>query len=108
MEQHGGEAHLSPPPNAVAPVYEYDHRSGRCAVTGGYVYRGTALSALSGWYVFGDYCSGAIRALSVSSKGPLVYIILSPAILRFSSLGQDQQGELYVLSLKGTVYKLVP
>ena len=31
---------------------------GRCAVTGGYVYRGTAIPALRRWYVFGDYCSG--------------------------------------------------
>src|SRR5205085_4734692 len=39
------------------PVGEYDHSSGDCSVTGGYVYRGAAIPALDGWYLFSDYCS---------------------------------------------------
>ena len=42
--------------------------NGRCAVTGGYVYRGSNIPALRGWYVFGDYCSGEIWAISSSAS----------------------------------------
>ena len=39
------------------------HGGGKCAVTGGYVYRGSAIPDLQGWYVYGDYCTGEIWAL---------------------------------------------
>ena len=43
------------------PVAEYAHNpGGNCAVTGGYVYRGTDIPFLYGWYVFGDFCSGRV------------------------------------------------
>jgi glucose/arabinose dehydrogenase len=104
----GTVAHRRPPPDAVPPVYEYDHRTGACAVTGGFVYRGNALPDLTGWYVFGDYCSGAIRALRLTPAGPQVNVISGADIRRFSSFGEDQEGELYVLSLADGIYKLQP
>jgi glucose/arabinose dehydrogenase len=103
----GTVAHRRPPPNAVPPVYEYNHRSGRCAVTGGYVYRGKALPELDGWYVFGDYCEGAIIALRIVAGSWRRYVISGASVEGLSSFGQDQQGELYALSLAGGVYKLV-
>ena len=51
------------------PRAEYGHRRGRCAVTGGYVYRGRALPALGGTYVFGDFCSGEIFGLRCGASG---------------------------------------
>jgi glucose/arabinose dehydrogenase len=98
----------TPPPNAVAPVYEYDHRASACAITAGYVYRGSALPGLNGWYVFGDYCTGIIKALRLAPDGRLVYQIAGGAIQGLSSFGQDQQGELYALSLVGGLYRLSP
>jgi glucose/arabinose dehydrogenase len=104
----GTVAYRAPPPEAVSPVYEYDHRSGGCAVTGGYVYRGTALPNLVGWYVFSDFCSGAIRALRLAPGGSQVRFISGVDIEQLASFGQDQEGELYALSLAGGVYKLEP
>src|SRR6185312_12558348 len=52
----------------TAPFTEYEHGSGDCAVIGGYVYRGTAIPGLPGTYLFGDECSGTIRA--VAAGGP--------------------------------------
>ena len=49
-------------PDLTDPVIEYTHDDG-CSVTGGYVYRGTANASLRGWYFFGDYCGGWIRAV---------------------------------------------
>jgi glucose/arabinose dehydrogenase len=99
---------LDPPPGAVPPVFEYDHRSGGCAVTGGYVYRGTDVPGLVGWYVFGDFCTGAIQALHRTPAGRLVYVVSGDDVPGLSSFGLDQRGELYAVSLGGGVYRLLP
>ncbi len=52
------------PPDAVPPVHEYDNPAQGCAVTGGHVYRGTAVPALVGRYVFADFCAGRLQAIT--------------------------------------------
>ena len=90
------------------PLAEYSHVSnGRCAVTGGYVYRGTAVPALAGRYVFGDYCSGEIFSISATASRPASISVLRSTGFPISSFGQDKAGELYVCDLGGTVYKIV-
>ena len=96
------------PPGLVPPVYEYNHvPAGGCAITGGYVYRGSALPDLTGWYLFGDYCLGDLMALRLVGGRPDVQP-LGAHVSQLSSFGQDVQGELYALSLAGGVYKLQP
>ena len=52
---------LCTPSNYTPPVFEYNtHVNGRCAVTGGYVYRGLQNTVPTGRYIYGDYCSGEI------------------------------------------------
>jgi glucose/arabinose dehydrogenase len=97
----------SSPTNAVGPVYEYSHDTGGCAVTGGYVYRGGAIPALEGAYVFADFCLGRIMGLRLVGGRARVQA-LGPTISNLSSFGRDQQGELYALSLSGGVYRLEP
>jgi glucose/arabinose dehydrogenase len=104
----GTVVYRGPPGGAVAPAYEYTHSSGRCAITGGYVYRGAAIPDLRGWYVFGDYCTGTINTLRLVSGEPRLYPASGVNIQQLSSFGQDQQGELYAMSLAGDVYKLLP
>jgi glucose/arabinose dehydrogenase len=103
----GTVAWRDPPAGAVPPLYEYDHRTGACSVTGGYVYRGTAIPDLVGWYVFGDYCTGVLHVLQVGPGGRRVYVAAGAVIPQLTSFGEDQQGELYALSLGGEVYRLV-
>ncbi len=98
----------SPPPDAVPPIHEYPHASRACSVTGGYVYRGSAIQNLAGWYVFGDYCSGAISGLQMTPDGPRVYIISGDHIASLTAFGEDAAGELYAMSLDGGVYRIVP
>jgi glucose/arabinose dehydrogenase len=91
------------------PLIEYGHADG-CAVTGGYVYRGTKIAALSGVYLYGDYCSGWVRsfryaggAATENRDWPLLAVSGG-----LSSFGEDARGELYITSLSGTLYRVVP
>jgi hypothetical protein len=88
------------------PFVEYSHASnGRCAVTGGYVYRGKKVPALLGYYVFGDFCSGEIWAVKANASYPPTRITLvGPGSGRnISSFGESSGGELFVVDLNGTV-----
>jgi glucose/arabinose dehydrogenase len=88
------------------PVLNYAHAAGRCAVTGGYVYRGSAIPALKGWYVFGDYCSGEIWAIPSTAGAHASRTLLRNTGFQISSFGQNANGELYVVDLGGTVYRI--
>jgi glucose/arabinose dehydrogenase len=85
----------------VGPVYEYSHSTGGCSVTGGYVYRGSAVPAARGRYFFGDYCNGVVW-----SRGGGKVRTEPFKVAQLSSFGEDADGELYLVSLGGTIYKL--
>jgi glucose/arabinose dehydrogenase len=92
------------------PLLNYSHASnGRCAVTGGYVYRGSRIAALRGWYVFGDYCSGEIFTVpaNASSKPAKVRLHGTGGGL-VSSFGESANGELFVVYLGGSIYRIDP
>ncbi len=91
----------------VLPAAQYDHRDG-CSVTGGYVYRGSAIPALQGTYFYSDVCSGWVRSFRVSN-GEAAEEREWPALEagNVTSFGQDDAGELYILTAAGTVYRIV-
>ena len=95
------------PIGAVDPVYAYPHKDGRCAVVGGALYRGSALPALVGWYVFGDVCTGQLSALRPTANG-WVPMSLGARVSYLTAFGVGNDGELYATSLEGAVVKLVP
>jgi hypothetical protein len=90
------------------PVFEYTHNGPVCSVTGGYVYRGTAIPDLVGAYVFGDYCQGRLEAFVPRGHRATGHRFLGPAVDGLASFGEDAEGELYVCALSGEVFKLVP
>jgi glucose/arabinose dehydrogenase len=96
----------------TAPVTDYPHDQG-CSVTGGVVYRGDALPALDGVYFYGDFCIGWIRSFRWSANGIRDHWdwrpVLDPEaqVTQLSSFGRDADGEIYVVSLDGTIWKLV-
>lgn len=94
-------------PNAVLPVLEYNHGSDGCSISGGYVYRGTAIPDLVGRYVYGDFCSGNIWAATASDDGTWTTDILLETGFPVSSFGEDENGELYVADHSGTVYQFI-
>ncbi|CAN5180776.1 PQQ-dependent sugar dehydrogenase [soil metagenome] len=92
------------PGSYIAPIVQYGHGGGRCSVTGGYVYRGTRQTLAAGTYLYADYCTGEIFALAggVSTR-------LLDTALNISSFGEDEDedGEIYVVGLGGTVHRIV-
>ncbi|MDW8351073.1 MAG: PQQ-dependent sugar dehydrogenase [Anaerolineae bacterium] len=89
------------------PIHQYAHHEGGCSVTGGYVYRGSALPSLVGAYIYGDFCSGLIWTLRPNGDGRWRNEVLFSTPYNISSFGEDEAGELYVLDRNGAVYKLV-
>ena len=88
------------------PVIEYPLTGGNCAVTGGYVYRGSRLPSLYDAYVYGDFCSGRIWALRHDGQGITEHLMLADTDLRIPSFGEGAAHELYILSFHGTIYRL--
>ena len=84
------------------PATEYG-RDGGCSITGGYVYRGENIPGLYGSYVYGDFCSGKIWSYNPDTSEATLLIDTD---LSISTFGEDQEGELYVVSLDGGVYAI--
>jgi glucose/arabinose dehydrogenase len=106
-DQCYGAANCTPPASYVPPVATYPHGAGDangCSVTGGFVYRGSAYPALQGIYFFADYCKGKIWELQ--NNGGWQTNLTSTTVTNPTSFGEDQAGELYILSQAGTVYKI--
>jgi glucose/arabinose dehydrogenase len=93
----------------VLPVVEYAHSGGACSVTGGYVYRGSALTDMVGRYFYADYCAGWIRSFRYaggSALDPQDHTADLGTVSQIVSFGEDAAGELHVVSLTGAVYRL--
>lgn len=85
------------------PVAAYSHDDG-CSVSGGFVYRGDAVPALSAYYLYSDYCSGTLWALAAAARGEP--IVLGQVAGRVAGFGVDAAGELYVLVFGGPVLRI--
>lgn len=98
------------PENPVFPVHEYTHEGGRCAITGGYVYRGSAIPPLQNHYLYADYCSREVYALELdsTSKKAVSNVLLGTVPGSPTSFGEDAFGELYITAFDGKIYKIVP
>lgn len=95
------------------PVFEYDHgANGGQSITGGFVYRGTDVPSLAGWYICTDYVSGNFWLLRKNGSiwtvdfQPDVVTGTNAAVGSISSFGEDDEGELYATRLSGAIYKV--
>jgi glucose/arabinose dehydrogenase len=94
------------PRDAVPPVYDYGRDLG-ATVIGGFVYRGASIPGLPGTYVFGDLYNPDVRML-VPAGRRVRHVRMGVQVDNLASFGEDHDGELYLLSLSGPVYRLVP
>ncbi|WNO72309.1 PQQ-dependent sugar dehydrogenase [Streptomyces sp. AM8-1-1] len=96
------------PANHVPPVHEYGRNGLGCSVTGGFVYRGKAIPALKGQYLFSDYCDGTVRALQMKDGKVTGESDLGVSGGEVISFVQDGCGELYVLDIGGAIHRIDP
>ena len=100
------------PARYLAPAVEYDHQTG-CSVTGGEVYRGKAIPELDGVYFYADYCTAIVRSFRWARGAVYQHWNWKPVLdpefklSTIASFGRDGEGELYVVTLDGVIYKLV-
>jgi glucose/arabinose dehydrogenase len=96
----------NPAGRLVRPIAVYPLSGAHCAVTGGFVYRGSRMPALRGRYFYGDYCSGTVWSLRVAG-GRATGLRREPFTVAFlSSFGESARGELHLVSHRGTIYRL--
>jgi glucose/arabinose dehydrogenase len=81
--------------NAIPPIIEYSHEDGRCAVTGGYVYRGSMFESLQGKYFYGDFC-GSQLYYAEQKDGSWQQTLALQTEFAISAFGQANDGELYL------------
>jgi glucose/arabinose dehydrogenase len=96
------------PTRFTPPILEYSHDEG-CAVVSGYVYRGPAMPSLQGTYFYADYCAGWVKSLRMAG-GVITEHTDRPALKpggQITSFGEDSNGELYLVTQQGGVYKIV-
>jgi uncharacterized repeat protein (TIGR03806 family) len=92
-------------PNLLPPIAQYSHAIG-LAVTGGYVYRGTANPGLVGRYIFGDFSSGRIWDIPNDSQPTLTMTDGFDSGLNISTFAEDQDGEMYVVHMYRGMHRI--
>jgi glucose/arabinose dehydrogenase len=117
-DEHPPQIKSDTPPGSgfIDPIKAYWHDQG-LSITGGNVYRGKAIPALRGWYVYGDYSKGAFWALkydqaSAKVTGEKTLKIVNEKEVRpilIAGFGEDYHGEIYVCSHEDDkVWKVIP
>jgi len=92
------------------PVYEYNTSDG-CAITGGYVYRGSDFPQLAGHYFYADYCRGQLRSFEYADGSVMSLRNWSGefgSVGNVTSFGVDDSQRLYILTDGGNVLRLAP
>lgn len=96
---------VPPPANYMPPLFVYSLSGPRCAVIGGYVYRGLQGALPQGSYVYGDFCTGEIFLYNNNpGQQPALLLDTNRSIVGFA---EDEVGEIYVIGQGGTVEKIV-
>ena len=96
-----------PEDGVTPPIHEYEHVGQDCSISGSALYRGAAIPALVGWYVFADYCSGQVRALQIVDGAEIKQVGLG-TVPNVVAVNEGPDGELWVLSGGGGVYNVTP
>jgi uncharacterized repeat protein (TIGR03806 family) len=108
FHKRGDTVNLCSAPGLIDPIVEHP-RSEAQSITGGAVYRGSAMPTLVGTYIYGDYITGNIWALTYDADNkPMPKILTTVAGSTLVAFGQGNDGELYTVQISGVISKLVP
>ena len=80
------------------PVLDYSHANSACSITGGYVYRGSAIPAIRGHYFYSDYCAGFLKSFRYENGVAVDQKDWGITMNAVSSFGKDFAGELYIMT----------
>ena len=106
MDPYKGDEKSTDP--LINPIHEYSHANGDLSVTGGVVYEGKALPDLENKYIFADYVSGKVWALTPTGQNKATNQVLIDRAGTISSFGEDRAGEVYLCDhAEGRILKLV-
>ncbi len=91
------------------PAHAYSHADGGCSITGGHVYRGSAIPELDGEYFFADFCAGFVRSYAYAdgASGEVTDWTEQLATGAITSFGKDAAGELYFTTIEGSLFRIV-
>ncbi len=92
--------------NLEDPIFQY-HRDIGESITGGYVYRGTMMPDKQGVYFYGDFDFKNIWTLKYENGLASENELVATASNGITSFGEDEDGELYVVAIGGTIWKLI-
>ena len=110
----GGSGTCGTNPGFTPPIHDYNRTVGQC-VTGGYVYRGSAIPSLQGTYFFADFVQGKVWSFRYTGGTVTEFTErtseLDPpgdaTLGMISSMGEDANGELYIVNYGGFVFRIV-
>lgn len=98
-------------PSHIDPIFEYKHPIGQ-SITGGYVYRGS-IDSIQGHYFYADWVKNKIWSFKLDGEKVTqqrdwtnYFAQRGRPITHISSFGRDPQGEIYIISHKGLIYKI--
>lgn len=95
------------PANLIEPIWQYKHDDGNVSITGGNVYRGSAIPSLRGKYIYADFASGRVWALTTTDGRKATNQEIIARAGSISAFGEDQKKELYLCDLaSGKILKL--
>jgi len=91
------------------PAFAYSHEGGTCSIIGGFVYRGRKIPEIQGQYFYSDYCNSWVRSYTYTANGGnrAWHQWLDGGLGNIVSFGEDAQGELYICSSNGRVYRII-
>lgn len=94
-------------PDMIDPIVDHNRKEA-ASITGGFVYHGNAVPALQDAYIYADYVTGIIWSLRYDGEQVTEHIRFDHKVPEIASFGLDKDGELYICSLQGGIYKLLP
>jgi glucose/arabinose dehydrogenase len=90
------------------PAFSYAHEGGVCSIIGGFVYRGRKIPEIQGEYFYSDWCNSWVRSLSfVDGRVRAEHQWFEGGLGNIVSFGEDAQGELYICSSNGRIYRII-
>jgi len=90
----------------LPPIAQYEHGVAGQVITGGYVYRGTAVPGLVGRYIFTDFGSGRVWDIPNDTEPTVTMTDGLESGMNISSFGEGNDGELYAVNIGGNLHRV--